>query len=70
MIKVIVTIKRGEEAQGKTYEFTESGESKKGTFKTFSPAGENADLPAFGKLYVKAKRGEAKAEKKANGKKS
>ncbi len=62
---VTVTIKRGDKDTGRTYQLKETGESKKGTYQTFSPVGDNADLPSFGKLYIKAKR---EAEKK--GKKS
>ena len=62
MITVEVKIIRGE-GDSKTYLLKESGDSKKGTFKTFSPVAENADLPSFGKLYVKANRDKAKADK-------
>ena len=62
MITVEVKIIRGE-GDSKTYLLKESGDSKKGTFKTFSPVAENADLPSFGKLYVKVNRDKAKADK-------
>jgi len=58
MLEITVTVKRGTTAaDSKTYKLDESGKSKKGTFKTFSPPAENEDLPAFSKLYVKVKRG-------------
>ena len=61
MITVEVRITRGnKEGDSKTYLLQESGDSKKGTFKTFSPVAENADLPSFGKLYVKVKADKAK----------
>jgi len=56
MIEVTITVKRGKEEKGKSYLLTETGKSKKGTFKTFSPA-DNPDLPGFSKVYVKATRG-------------
>ena len=59
---VTVTVTRGQEA--KTYQLTEGEGSKKGTYLTFTPAGENADMPSFTKIYVSVKRA------KANGKKA
>jgi len=56
MIEVTITVKRGKEAQGKTYQLKEAGKSKKGTYKTFSATGDNVDLPAWGKVYIKAER--------------
>ena len=58
MLEVTITVKRGKaEKDTKVYQLTESGGSKKGTYMTFTPAGENADLPSFGKVYIKAERG-------------
>ena len=65
MITVEVKIIRGE-GDSKTYLLKESGDSKKGTFKTFSPVAENPDLPSFGKLYVKANRDADKATVKVD----
>ena len=59
MIEVTITVKRNKE-EGKKYLLKETGESKKGTYKTFSAAGDNADLPAWGKVYIKATRDKAK----------
>jgi len=65
MLEVTITVKRGDAAaDSKTYLLQEKGKSKKGTYKTFSPPNENADLPAFFKGYVKAKR-----DNKSNSKK-
>lgn len=58
-LEVSVTVKRGSKSH--TYKLNPVGESKKGTFQTFSPA-ENNDLPSFSKLYVKVKQGKAKAK--------
>ena len=64
MITVEVKIMRGtKEGDSKTYLLKESGDSKKGTFKTFSPVAENPDLPSFGKLYIKANRDKPKVDK-------
>lgn len=63
MIEVTIAIKRDGEAQPKVYQLKELGESKKGTFKTFAPAGENADLPEFSKVYVKVARDKEKSPK-------
>lgn len=54
-IEVTISIKRGKE-EPKKYQLIQAGESKKGTFVTFAPTAETADLPAFGKVYIKAKR--------------
>ena len=62
MIEVSITIKR-DKGEAKTYQLNQIGKSKKGTFVTFSPLGENADLPAFFKGYVKVKRDAEDAEK-------
>ena len=63
-MEITITVKRGDES--KTYQLTEIGESKKGTFKLFA-AKENADLPDFAKVYVKATRDKAaKAAKATN----
>jgi len=56
-LEVTINIKRNGEAKGKTYQLKDIGKSKKGTYKIFSPAGDNADLPVFSKTYIKAKRG-------------
>lgn len=56
MIEVTIIVKRGKEATGKAYRLEEAGESRKGTYKTFAPTAETADLPGFGKVYVKAER--------------
>lgn len=55
-VEVTISIKRGKE-EAKKYQLIEVGDSRNGTFKTYGPAAENADLPKFGKLYIKAKRG-------------
>ena len=66
-MEVNITVNRGtaEKADSKTYLLTAKGKSKKGTFLTYSPAGESADLPAFVKVYVKTKRDNGKAKGKA-----
>ncbi len=56
-IEVTILVKRGKE-EAKKYQLIEAGESKRGTFVTFAPTAETADLPAFGKVYIKVKRGE------------
>ena len=55
-MEVIISIQRGKE-EPKKYQLVEAGDSRNGTFKTFGPSAENADLPKFGKLYIKAKQG-------------
>lgn len=64
-MEVIITVKRDNETQGKSYQLKENGDSRKGTYKTFAPTTETADLPGFGKVYIKAERDKAKAEKPA-----
>lgn len=54
-MEVTVTIKRGKDVKGTTYLLKESGESKKGTYKVFSPNQDTADIPDFAKLYIKVK---------------
>ena len=58
-MEVSVTINRGtaEKPDSKSYLLKEVGASKKGTYATFSPMGESADLPSFTKLYVKVAQG-------------
>lgn len=65
MIEVTITVKRGDEAQGKSYLMKELGASRKGTYLTFTATSETPDLPAFGKVYIKTERDKAKAEKAA-----
>ena len=55
-MEVTITIKRNGDTKGNSYLLTEAGKSKKGTYKTFQAAGDNADLPSFAKVYIKAKR--------------
>lgn len=55
-ITVEIKVKRGNEAQGKTYQLIEVGESRKGNYKLFSAAGDTPDIPEFGKVYIKVKR--------------
>jgi hypothetical protein len=60
-ITVTVTVARGDDKR--TYALTQSGESKAGTYVTFTPAKDNPDIPEFGKLYVAAKPVSPKAKK-------
>lgn len=62
-MEVSVVITRGDIKT--TTPLVEVGDSRKGTFKLFTPKAETADLPSFAKLYVKV----GKASAKANGKK-
>ena len=52
-IEVTVSVKRNG-GTPKTYQLTENGESRKGTYKVFSPAKDCPDLPEFAKVYVNA----------------
>ena len=63
MIEVTISVKR-DNGETKAYTLTELGESKKGTYKTFGVPGENADLPDFSKVYIKAVRDKEPAPKK------
>jgi len=61
-LEVKVTVTRN--GDSKTYLLNEVGESKGGNFKLFASK-DNADIPDFGKMYIKAKRESAKAGKKS-----
>ncbi len=54
-IEVSIQVKRGK-GDAKTYKLNQGDDSKKGTFKVFTPAGDNPDMPNFSKLYIKTKR--------------
>lgn len=62
-LSVIITVKRGNEAEGKTYQLKELGDSRKGTYKTFTAEAETPDMPSFGKVYIKAERDKASKDK-------
>jgi len=66
-VEVTVTVSRGSTSEVKRYLLKQIGKSKRGTYLTFSPVGDSADIPEFSKLYVKAKRGK-NGKDKANGK--
>ena len=61
--EVTINIKR-DKGEVKSYKLTEIGDSKKGTFKTFGTPAENADMPSFVKLYIKAEPDKAPKAKK------
>ena len=60
-IEVTITVKRNGAA--KTWALAQAGESKGGNYLLFQSK-DNADIPDFGKLYLKAKRVADKTAKK------
>lgn len=56
-LEVTITVKRGDEAEGKIYQLKEASESRKGTFIYFQAVEDNTDLPDWGKYPIKAERG-------------